>query len=374
MSAGELPSLESWQGVADDEVPRLSSAVGARELQDQGRCGSGSPGMEAPAKDRVLRPPSSTASIAECQRAEFRTSSAVRRLSSSAPPGGTLAVANEQAGIRCGRARIGPACDTKRPGWLGRGVAGCQGPRQVFMSQFAGCVGCVLVTIRRCRGEPNGFVLGACATISVRWRCWRSDCRNRRWCTTCGASCACCCETVRRSSRPAEHVGAFRATVARNSRTGRASLPQPVDELAVRRELRAARSGDVTVRMDDDASRVSAQPCFRPTMNIPPPEPRCLRCAGCWQLAAPDRAPDRRLRRWRGAGARTTATRDVLRSKRGTRAGRWPARCTSLGASALAPLRSSPRGLQPLLLDKVHNRHDRRRLRQLDAELLHDRP
>ena len=45
-----------------------------------------------------------------------------------------------------------------------------------------------------------------------------------------------------------------------------------------------------------------------------------------------------------------------------------------LGASALAPLRSSPRGLQPLLLDKVHNRHDRGRLRQLDAELLHDRP
>ena len=33
-------------------------------------------------------------------------------------------------------------------------------------------------------------------------------------------------------------------------------------------------------------------------------------------------------------------TTDVLRSKRGTRADRWPARCTSLGASALAPLRS----------------------------------
>src|ERR1700758_3097691 len=73
------------------------------------------------------------------------------------------------------------------------------------------------------------------------------------------------------------------------------------------------------------------------------------------------------------ARARTTATRDGLRSKRGPRAGRWPARCTSLGASALAPLRSSPRGLQPLLLDKVHNRHDRGRLRQLDAQLLHDR-
>jgi len=26
------------------------------------------------------------------------------------------------------------------------------------------------------------------------------------------------------------------------------------------------------------------------------------------------------------------------------------------------------------LLDKVHNRHDRGRLRQLDAELRHDRP
>jgi hypothetical protein len=79
-------------------------------------------------------------------------------------------------------------------------------------------------------------------------------------------------------------------------------------------------------------------------------------------------------RDWRRAGAPTTTTREVLRSSLGTRAGRWSARCTSLGASALAPLRSSPRALQPLLLDKVHNRHDRGRLRQLDAELLHDRP
>lgn len=100
MSAGELPSLEPWQGVTDDGVPRLGSAVGVRELEDQGRCGSGSPGMEAVAKDRVLRPPESTASIGECQRAEVRTSSAVRTLLSSASPGGTLALANEQVGIR----------------------------------------------------------------------------------------------------------------------------------------------------------------------------------------------------------------------------------------------------------------------------------
>jgi hypothetical protein len=38
------------------------------------------------------------------------------------------------------------------------------------------------------------------------------------------------------------------------------------------------------------------------------------------------------------------------------------------------PMRSSPRELQPLLLDKVHNRHDRGRLRQLNAQPLHDWP
>jgi hypothetical protein len=37
-------------------------------------------------------------------------------------------------------------------------------------------------------------------------------------------------------------------------------------------------------------------------------------------------------------------------------------------------MRSSPRELQPLLLDKVHNRHDRGRLRQLNAQPLHDWP
>jgi hypothetical protein len=35
---------------------------------------------------------------------------------------------------------------------------------------------------------------------------------------------------------------------------------------------------------------------------------------------------------------------------------------------------SCPRSLQPLLLDKVHNRHDGGRLRQLDAQFLHDGP
>jgi hypothetical protein len=32
------------------------------------------------------------------------------------------------------------------------------------------------------------------------------------------------------------------------------------------------------------------------------------------------------------------------------------------------------RGLQPLLLNKIHHRHDGGGLRQLDAQLLHDRP
>jgi hypothetical protein len=60
LSAGELPSLQPWRGVTDDEVARLGSAIGVRERQDHGRCGSGSPGMEADVRaaataQRVIR-------------------------------------------------------------------------------------------------------------------------------------------------------------------------------------------------------------------------------------------------------------------------------------------------------------------------------